>query len=245
MTTTEDRLHAALHARADLVRPEDLTHHSPPAAAGSLTRVRGSALWGLAAAAAVAAIAAPFVLGGPSQHAPHQSSHQPSHQPGLESPPPSHGSLGQQKPSVEVEVFYRRDRTDSLVARHVRVPVQGSATFTHALEIAAEEPTEKGLTAVAPAHAISHVDFEGSGRHGDFFLTLADRAWTRRPSGMGVVEARLAQRAVLCTVQSFGGLHGGHQPVHLYLRRGTPAGKHLFGVPLPPTREHAMHVDCS
>ena len=61
MSTLEDRLSAALAARADLVQPEDLTHQGPPAQGPSRLR---PVLYGLAAAACAAALAAPFVLGG-------------------------------------------------------------------------------------------------------------------------------------------------------------------------------------
>ncbi len=62
-TLMEDRLTAALRARADLVQPEDLQHHS-------LQRTRSTPLWrrpvviALVAAAAVAAIVVPLALRG-------------------------------------------------------------------------------------------------------------------------------------------------------------------------------------
>jgi len=69
MSTLEDRLSAALAARAELVQPEDLTHHAPPAERPSRLR---PVLYGLAAAACAAALAAPFVLGeGRGGEAPH------------------------------------------------------------------------------------------------------------------------------------------------------------------------------
>lgn len=61
MSTLEDRLTAALAARADLVQPEDLRPAQPPVTRRSWTR---PVLYGLAAAASAAAIAAPFVVGG-------------------------------------------------------------------------------------------------------------------------------------------------------------------------------------
>ena len=69
MSMLEDRLTAAMTARTDLVRLEDLRPADPP------TRRthpwRRPALYGLAAAACAAAIAAPFVLGGgPGDDAP-------------------------------------------------------------------------------------------------------------------------------------------------------------------------------
>ena len=240
MTTTEDRLTAALNARADLVKPEDLTHHHPPAAPRSSSRVPRAVVYGLGAAAAAAAIAAPFVLRG--ETAPSQP--EPGVRPGLSSP--SHTALrpGGKKLSVEAEVFYARVGTNSLVARHVRVPDRGDP-IRHALELAATKPTDPGLTSVVPRDSIPQAGFDGFGRYAAFSLAFADRTWIDRPATMGVAEARLAQRAVLCTVQSFGGIHGGHQPVHLYLESGATAGTRLFGVALPPTRHHAMEVDCS
>ena len=62
-TLMEDRLTAALRARADLVQPEDLQHHSPQP-------TRSTPLWrrpvviALVAAAAVAAIVLPLALRG-------------------------------------------------------------------------------------------------------------------------------------------------------------------------------------
>jgi hypothetical protein len=238
MTTTEDRLTTALNARADQVRPEDLTYQSPPATPRSLPRVPRPAVFALIAAAAVAAIAAPFVVGGPPQ----QARPQPGHQPGLKSAHPS--NLRPEGPTLQVEVFYGRKGTQSLVSRHVRIPERGDPMM-RALELAAQEPTEPGLTALVPAGSVPQVNFDGSGRYGAFSLAFPDRAWIERPSAMGLREARLAQRAVLCTVQSFGGVHGGHQPIGLYFRSGSPAGTRLFGIPLPPTRDHAMNVDCS
>jgi hypothetical protein len=64
-TDTEDRLTAALRARADLVQPEDLRPAEPPTTAVPL--VRRPAAWALAAAAAAAVAAVlvvPSVLGG-------------------------------------------------------------------------------------------------------------------------------------------------------------------------------------
>lgn len=61
MSTLEDRLTAALAARADLVQPEDLRPADPPVQPRSWAR---PVLYGLAAAACAAAIALPFVLGG-------------------------------------------------------------------------------------------------------------------------------------------------------------------------------------
>lgn len=60
MNTLEDRLTAALTARADLVTPEDLRPAEPPVERPSWVR---PVLYGLAAAACAAAIATPFVLG--------------------------------------------------------------------------------------------------------------------------------------------------------------------------------------
>ena len=62
MNTVEDRLTAALAARADLVRAEDLRYAEPPSSAPS--RLPRVAAYTLAAAACGAAVAAPFVLGG-------------------------------------------------------------------------------------------------------------------------------------------------------------------------------------
>ena len=62
MTMLEDRLTAALGARADLVRPEDL-HASPPEA-GRRSLLRRPTTYVLAAAACAAGVSAPFVLGG-------------------------------------------------------------------------------------------------------------------------------------------------------------------------------------
>jgi len=238
MTTTEDRLTAALNARADQVQPEDLGYAAPPAAPRRLSRVPRAAAFALGAAAAVAAIAAPFVLGGPSS----PPRLQPGVQPGLESPSPSRP----EGKTLSKIVYYGREGTESLVPREVQIPERGVSPVLRALELAAEEPTEAGLTAIVPADAISAVGFDGFGRNGAFSLTLSDPAWIDRPSDMTIADARMAQRAVLCTVQSFGGVKGGHQPIHLYLRGSDrPAGDRLFGIPLPPTKDQAMNVDCS
>ena len=63
MSTVEDRLTAALAARADLVRAEDLRYAEPPPSA-SPSRLPRVTAYALAAAACGAAVVAPFVLGG-------------------------------------------------------------------------------------------------------------------------------------------------------------------------------------
>ncbi|MFJ9212779.1 hypothetical protein [Streptomyces sp. NPDC102264] len=69
---TEDRLRAALAARAALVTHRDLRHDAPPQGrAWSMRRVRGVALAGLGVAAAVVAIYLSALLpGGPREPAP-------------------------------------------------------------------------------------------------------------------------------------------------------------------------------
>lgn len=62
MSTLEDRLSAALAARADLVQPEDLSHGSPPAVIVPLRRRPAAYL--LAAAACAAAVSVPFLVNG-------------------------------------------------------------------------------------------------------------------------------------------------------------------------------------
>ena len=64
MSITEDRLIAALAARADQVQPEDLRAPEVPEAAPAVTFLRRPAAYAVGIAAAAAAIAAPFVVGG-------------------------------------------------------------------------------------------------------------------------------------------------------------------------------------
>ncbi len=64
MSTTEDRLIAALAARADQVHPEDLRAPEVPEVASTVTFLRRPAAYAVGIAAAAAAIAAPFVIGG-------------------------------------------------------------------------------------------------------------------------------------------------------------------------------------
>jgi hypothetical protein len=78
MTTVEDRLTAALAARADLVQPEHL--RAPGLPPPSAARWRRPATYALAAAAAAAAIALPFLVPG-------ERSADPA--PGTETPSPS------------------------------------------------------------------------------------------------------------------------------------------------------------
>jgi hypothetical protein len=239
MTITEDRLTAALNARADQVQPEDLGYDAAPAVSTSRWPVPRAAVLALGAAAAAAAIAAPFVLARPAEH----SRPQPGHHLGSTSPSPKVHPDGN---GLSVEVFYARSGTGSLVSRGVQIPQPGSDPVVRALGLAAEDPTEPGLTAVVPAHVVSGSGFDGFGRYGSFSLDLSDPAWVERPAGMGDAEARLAQRALVCTVESFGGggVHGGHQPIHLYLPSGAAAGNRLFGIPLPPTKNNTMKVAC-
>jgi len=62
MSTLEDRLSAALAARADLVQPEDLSHRAPPRTVVPLRR--RPVTYVLAAAACAAVVAVPFLVGG-------------------------------------------------------------------------------------------------------------------------------------------------------------------------------------
>ena len=67
MSTTETRLVAALAARADQVQPEDLRSAEVPEVAApprAVTFLRHPAAYAVGIAAAAAAIAAPFVIGG-------------------------------------------------------------------------------------------------------------------------------------------------------------------------------------
>lgn len=62
MSTIEDRLSAALEARAELVRPEDLRPAEVPSAPGTVSWLRHPATYVAAAAACAAVIAAPFLV---------------------------------------------------------------------------------------------------------------------------------------------------------------------------------------
>ncbi|WP_341924487.1 hypothetical protein [Nocardioides psychrotolerans] len=64
MSTIEDRLSAALEARADLVQPEDLRPAQVPGPPASVTWLRHPATYVAAAAACAAVIAAPFLVSG-------------------------------------------------------------------------------------------------------------------------------------------------------------------------------------
>ena len=64
MSTTEDRLIAALAARADQVHAEDLRAPEVPEVPATVTFLRRPAAYAVGIAAAAAAIAAPFVIGG-------------------------------------------------------------------------------------------------------------------------------------------------------------------------------------
>ncbi len=89
MTTVEDRLTAALAARADLVQVEDLR---PPALPDrSKTWVRRPATYLAAAAACAAAVAAPFLIAGDDEA---QTGHGPATQPADPDPGASAGEGG-------------------------------------------------------------------------------------------------------------------------------------------------------
>jgi hypothetical protein len=64
MSTTEDRLIAALAARADQVHPEDLRAPEVPEVASTVTFLRRPAAYAVGIAAAAAAIAAPLLITG-------------------------------------------------------------------------------------------------------------------------------------------------------------------------------------
>ncbi|WP_329570603.1 hypothetical protein [Kitasatospora sp. NBC_01266] len=96
-SATEDRLRAALAARAALVTHADLRHDVPPQGRGwGVRRVRGIALGALGVAAAVAAGCVLVLLPG---HSSAPAPVQPARSPGITSPSPS--SIVDPAPSVE------------------------------------------------------------------------------------------------------------------------------------------------
>ncbi len=111
-----------------------------------------------------------------------------------------------------------------LVSRKVQVEARADV-FEEALAIAGVPPREAGLSNAFPADAFGSVSFDGYGRHGKYGIVLrVDAVEDARP-GMSPADARLAIRAVVCTVQT-----GRFSPVMFYLHGKAATG--LFGVPL-------------
>jgi hypothetical protein len=136
-----------------------------------------------------------------------------------------------------VEVFYGSG--SRLVARKARVRLAGNPILK-ALALAASGPTEKGLRAVVPLGAVTQAGFDGIGRRGAFWVGLADARWTEPQPGMSAAEVDLAVRAVVCTVQSF----GGKQPVTLYPPGGGRPVTRFLGRSLPEPQDNVMALRC-
>jgi len=111
-----------------------------------------------------------------------------------------------------------------LVSRKVRVEAHANV-FEEALAIAGAPPPEARLSNAFPADAFGSVSFDGFGSHGKYGVVLRDDAVEHAQPGMSPADARLAIRAVVCTVQT-----GKFAPVMFYLHRRAATG--LFGVPL-------------
>ncbi|MFD9487245.1 hypothetical protein ACFWBX_25400 [Streptomyces sp. NPDC059991] len=85
-SAAEDRVRAALAARASLVTHHDLSHEAPPQGRSwGVRRVRGVAFAALGVAAAVVAVCLLVLPGGPLAPAPAP----PAHAPGISERPPS------------------------------------------------------------------------------------------------------------------------------------------------------------
>lgn len=121
---------------------------------------------------------------------------------------------------------------DRLVARRVLVaaPGAGENPVLAALE-RASATGERGLVALVPSRAFTSAGFDGFGRHGAWGLQLRRPFLARRPAGWTRARARLAVRAVLCTVSSFDGRSD--HPISVYPPGGRPEVDRLLGVPLP------------
>lgn len=124
---------------------------------------------------------------------------------------------------------------DRLVARRILVtpPGAGGNPVLAALE-RASTTGERGLVALVPSRAFTSAGFDGFGRHGVWGLQLRRPHLARRPAGWSEARARLAVRAVLCTVSSFDGRSD--HPISVYPPGGRPEVDRLLGAPLPADR---------
>lgn len=127
------------------------------------------------------------------------------------------------------------DDPGRLVARPVRVatPGAGGSPVLAALERSAVA-TDPRLVALVPPRAFASAGFDGFGRHGSWGLQLRRPFLAARPAGWSRQRARLAVRAVLCTVASLD--RPRPHPVSVYPPRFRPEVDRLFGVSLPADR---------
>lgn len=140
-------------------------------------------------------------------------------------------------PRLGVQVFYRSG--SRLVAADARVPVRGNPIVS-ALELAAE-PTHSDLQAAVPSGAFAQAGFDGIGRTGSFWVEVADDRWIGAQPQLSAADARLAVRAVVCTVQSLG---NGRSRVDVFRVGGGSPAQRLFGQPLPRAKGRVLDVGC-
>lgn len=156
------------------------------------------------------------------------------------SPTPSPGTDGHRTRTRAIQVVYARGRSSAeLVARRARVPVKGNPLLG-ALRMAAK-PSEPHLRTVVPAGAFSGAGFDGIGRQGAFWVEVSSPRFAHSRLGMSQGEARLAVRAVICTIQSSFGVR---QPVDVYPPGGGIVLRELFGTPLPQPHRDRVDVRC-
>lgn len=146
--------------------------------------------------------------------------------------------------SMAVRVFYARGRSDHLLGKRVRVPL-GEGPALSALMLAADEPSEGHWRAVVPANSFAHAGFDGVGSDGAFWIEVTQKRVSATRFGLTRDEARLAVRAVICTLQGLGGDRaGGKQPVDVYPPGGGEPVRRLFGVRLPEAENNRLDVAC-
>lgn len=152
---------------------------------------------------------------------------------------------GHDGPTFAVHVMYVHGGPGAeLVARRARVPMRGNPIL-NALDLAAQPPGGP-LRAVVPPDAFSLAGFDGIGKRGSFWVEVAHERFGESRLGMSQGEARVALRAVICTVQSLGGNQpaSGHQPVRVYPPGGGHPLRQLFGTPVPQAHHHRVDVNC-
>lgn len=91
--------------------------------------------------------------------------------------------------------------------------------------IAGTPPSRGGLRNAYPADALVSASYDGYGTHGQFGVVIRDQSVVDSPAGMTSAEARMAVRALVCTVQN-----GTDAPVVFFLHRKSVSS--VWGQPL-------------
>ena len=206
--TFDERLAKLLGDAVSDVEPSDRLadiRARPPRSARAAARPRFSAA-GAAAVVTAVVVAVVAVLGGDR-----------------DGDPVDHGH---HQPTVLVPAYYVGDTTRGPRLFRELHAVPADSRLLGAMQVATAPPQDPDYATYWPPGSFAHVRFDGSGRDGEYAVTLADATLRDRPDGMTAAEARMAVQALIYTVQAAGDVRA---PVQFYVD-GRPADR-LYGVP--------------